>query len=113
MNFGEFVILLALLTVLFFVPIIVNQFFGRRGPVFNQNFQECPNCGAENDNDKAQCYYCGHDFGLSPLEGMDVALIQRVKQSDNSKKQRRATSETSSIVTEEPSPPEQTKFRTD
>jgi hypothetical protein len=113
MNFGEFVILLVLSTVLFFVPIIVNHLFGHRGPAFNPNFQECPTCGAENDNTKVQCYCCGHDFGPSPLEGLNAALFQRVKQADEEKRQRRATPETSRMVTDKPPPSGQTKFRAD
>jgi hypothetical protein len=104
---------LMLLTVLFFIPIIVIQFFGRRGPIFRQNLQKCPSCGAENDNAKVQCYCCGYDYESSPLEGLDPALLQRVRQADDSKKRRRATSETSSIGAEKPLPSEPTKSRTD
>jgi hypothetical protein len=113
MNFGEFVILLVLLTVLFFIPIIVIQFFGRNGSIFKRSLQECPSCGAENDNAKIRCYCCGHDFESSPLEGLDAALLQRVRQADDSKKRRRATSETSATLAEKPLPSEQTKFRAD
>jgi hypothetical protein len=89
MNFGEFVILLVLLAALFFIPIIVIQFFGRRGPIFRKNLES------------------------SPLEELDAALLQRVRQADDSKKQRRTIPETSSISAEKPLSSQQTKFRTD
>jgi len=102
MNLGEFVILLLFLTVLFFVPIIVIQFVGRRRPIFKPNLQECPSCGAENHRAKAQCYCCGHNFGPLPSEGTDAALIQRVKQADESRKRRKTTPETPASVVEKP-----------
>lgn len=113
MNFGEFVILLVLLAALFFIPIIVIQFFGRRGPIFRQNLRECPGCGAENNNAKVQCYCCGYAFESSPLEGLDAVMLQRVRQADDGKKQRRTASKTSSIGAEKSLPTEQTKFRID
>ena len=93
MNHGEFVIFVLFLTVLLFVPIVIIKFIGRRKPVFKPNLQECPNCGAENHRDKEQCYCCGHRFGLSPSEGPDATLIQRVKQADDRRAKRRVASE--------------------
>jgi len=105
MNLGEFVIFVLFLTVLLFVPIVIVQFIGRRKPVFKPNLQECPNCGAENHRDKEQCYCCGHRFSLSSSEGLDVTLVQRVKQADDRRAKRRAAAPSPA---EKPSPTEPT-----
>jgi hypothetical protein len=109
MNLGEFVILVLFLTVLLFVPIVVIQFIGRRKPVFKPSLQECPNCGAENHKAKEQCYCCGHRFGSSPSEGLDAALIQRVKQADDRRMRRRSAAQPPSAIVEKPLPTEQAR----
>jgi predicted amidophosphoribosyltransferase len=106
MNLGEFVVLVLFLAVLFFVPIVVIQFIGRRKPVFKPNLQECPNCGAENHRAKEQCYCCGHRFGSSPTEGLDATLVQRVKQVDDRRMKRRAAAQPTTATEEKPLPTE-------
>lgn len=105
MNLSEFVILLGFLTVLLFVPIAIIHFVGRRRPISKPSLQECPNCGAENHTGKEQCYCCGHRLDSSPLAGMDVALMQRVKQADKEKALRKD-------VTKNPEPLEKRPLRT-
>src|SRR6266446_5546475 len=100
MNLSEFVILVLFLTVLLFVPVLVIQFISRRKPVFKPSLRECPNCGAENHKTKEQCYCCGHRFGSPPPEGLDAAVIRRVKQADNRKMRRRAASQHRPVVSE-------------
>jgi hypothetical protein len=106
MNLGEFVVLVLFLTVLLFVPIVVIQFIGRRKPVFKPSLQECPTCGAENHKAKEHCYCCGHRFGSPPSEGLDAALVQRVKQADERRVRRRAAVPSPAATAEKPLPTE-------
>jgi hypothetical protein len=106
MNLGEFVIFVLFLTVLLVVPIVVVQFIGRRKPVFKPILQECPGCGAENHRDKEQCYCCGHRFGSSPSEGLDAALVQRVRQADDRRVRRKAAAQPPAATVEKPLPAE-------
>jgi len=105
-NLGEIVILLMFLAGLLLVPIVAIQFIGRRKPAFKPSLQECPKCGAENHKAKEQCYCCGHSFGLPPTEGLDAALIQRVKQADDRKMRRGAAAQPPPAVAKKPSPAE-------
>ena len=84
MNLGEFVILVSFLVFLLFVPIVIVQMIGRRHP--KPNLRECPDCGAENRLGTEQCYCCGHHFGLSPVQSLEI--IQLVQRADDSKARR-------------------------
>ena len=94
MNVGEFVILLAFLTVLLFVPIAIIQFVGRRRPISKPSLQECANCGAENHTGKERCYCCGHHLDSSPMAGTNLTVLERVKQADEEKARRKAATKT-------------------
>ena len=103
MNLSEFVILLGFLTILLFVPIAIIHFCRRRRrPISKPSLQECPNCGAENHTGKEQCYCCGHRLDSSPLAGMDIALMQRVKQADKEKARRKTATKNPEPLGERP-----------
>jgi hypothetical protein len=102
MNLGEFVILLSFLTVLLFVPIAIIHFIGRRRPISKPSLQECPNCSAENHTDKERCYCCGHRLDSSPTAGMNITVLERVKQADEERAQRKSVAKTPETATKEP-----------
>lgn len=66
----------------------------RRKDIDEPNLQECPSCGAENHQAKERCYCCGYHLAAAPGE----AILQRVKQADESRTKSRAATKSPQIV---------------
>jgi hypothetical protein len=66
----------------------------------HSSLRECPHCGAQNDKAKDHCYCCGLTFILPQPDGADPALIQRVRQEDDSRLKRTVGAQTSQSVDE-------------
>jgi hypothetical protein len=102
MNFSEIVMLALFLTIFVVVPIVFAQIGSRRQATIKPSFRECPRCGAHNYKTKERCYCCGFGFVLPQSDGPDPALIQRVKQADDSRMRRKVETQIPQAVEDEP-----------
>jgi hypothetical protein len=79
MNVSGIVMVVVILTIVSVVPIVLIGIVSRRRPAIVPGLQECPYCGARNPKAREHCYCCGFSFIISQSNGLDAALIQRVK----------------------------------
>jgi hypothetical protein len=89
MDLDKIVIPLLLLIVFGVVAVVLTEKLRRRRPTLILGLQQCPDCKAHNPKAREHCYACGFAFILSPSDGPEVTVVQRVKQADASEMRRR------------------------
>ena len=102
MNLSKIVALALFLTLFIVVPIVLVQIGSRRRATAEPSLLECAHCGAHNYRTKERCYCCGFRFVLPQSDRPDSALIQRVKQADDSRMRRKAETQITQAAEDKP-----------
>jgi ribosomal protein L37E len=99
-NRTDAVMLLVFLVTFVIVPSAFFLMGRRRKHADEPNLQECPSCGAENYLTKERCFCCGYDLAAGRSAGPGEAILQRVKQADESRTKSRAATKSPQTVDE-------------